>query len=902
MMKTKALLHRVAKRVPQAGLALGLALASAASRAVSDLPGGPAVNQLDLHPPVTRIAADQQWLHNFVMIICVLIFLGVFGVMFYSILKHRKSKGAKAANFHESTTVEIVWTIVPFIIVILMALPATRVVVAMKDTSASDITIKATGIQWKWGYDYLNGEGAGIGFVSTLDNAQREMSNSGKPSGDDYLLKVDNPLVVPVDKKIRIITTANDVIHAWMVPAFGVKQDAIPGFVRDTWFRAEKTGDFYGQCAELCGKEHAYMPIHVKVLSQADYTTWVAGKQKEMAAAPGRSGQGLGTAGPVGSRRKGLCSQLRGLPPAHRQGRRPDQAARRRRRGARRRQGQADRCTAERPEQRRDAVVEAAQRHRNRGGDHVHQEQLVEQDRAARAAVRSAGRPQVRSIKNKLEGSPMSAVLDPHGHGHAHDHDHHDHGAPAGWRRWLYATNHKDIGTMYLLFSFAMLMVGGMLAMLIRLELFQPGLQFVNPQLFNQLTTMHGLIMVFGAIMPGFVGFANWMIPLQIGAADMAFARMNNFSFWLLIPAALMLVGSFFMPGGAPAAGWTLYAPLTLQMGPSMDAGIFAMHIMGASSIMGSINIIVTVLNMRAPGMTLMKMPLFCWTWLITAYLLIAVMPVLAGAITMTLTDRHFGTSFFNPAGGGDPVMYQHIFWFFGHPEVYIMILPAFGIVSAIIPAFARKRLFGYTSMVYATASIAILSFIVWAHHMFTTGMPVTGQLFFMYATMLIAVPTGVKIFNWIATMWRGSMTFETPMLFAVGFIFVFTMGGFTGLILSAAPVDIQLQDTYYVVAHFHYVLVAGSLYAMFAGVYYWGPKWTGVMYSETRGKIHFWGSLIAFNITFFPMHFLGLAGMPRRYADYPLAVRRLQHGGVAGSLLVRADAGLFLPVRRRCR
>ena len=468
---------------------------------------------------------------------------------------------------------------------------------------------------------------------------------------------------------------------------------------------------------------------------------------------------------------------------------------------------------------------------------------------------------------------PGSASHDPHdSHGHdSHDHDDHDHGPVKGWRRWLYATNHKDIGTMYLLFSFTMLMIGGVLALCIRAELFQPGLQFFNPQLFNSFTTMHGLIMVFGAIMPAFVGFANWMIPLQIGAADMAFARMNNFSFWLLIPAALMLVGSFFMPGGAPAAGWTLYAPLTLQMGPSMDAGIFAMHIMGASSIMGSINIIVTILNMRAPGMTLMKMPLFCWTWLITAYLLIAVMPVLAGAITMTLTDRHFGTSFFSPAGGGDPVMYQHIFWFFGHPEVYIMILPAFGIVSAIVPAFARKRLFGYTSMVYATASIAILSFIVWAHHMYVTGMPVTGQLFFMYATMLIAVPTGVKIFNWIATMWRGSMTFETPMLWAVGFIFVFTMGGFTGLILAMAPIDIQLQDTYYVVAHFHYVLVAGSLYGLFGGVYYWAPKWTGVMYSEFRGKLHFWWSLIAFNVTFFPMHFLGLAGMPRRYADYPM-------------------------------
>ena len=462
----------------------------------------------------------------------------------------------------------------------------------------------------------------------------------------------------------------------------------------------------------------------------------------------------------------------------------------------------------------------------------------------------------------------MSAVLDHAGHG---DHTHDDHGHPHGWRRWVFATNHKDIGTLYLLFSLTMLMIGGVLALGIRAELFQPGLQLVNPELFNQLTTMHGIIMVFGAIMPAFVGMANWMLPLQIGASDMAFARMNNFSFWLMIPAACLLVGSFFMPGGAPAAGWTLYAPLTLQMGPSMDAGIFAMHLLGASSIMGSINIIVTILNMRAPGMTLMKMPMFCWTWLITAYLLIAVMPVFAGAITMTLTDRHFGTSFFNPAGGGDPVMYQHIFWFFGHPEVYIMILPAFGIISQIVPAFARKRLFGYTSMVYATASIAILSFIVWAHHMFATGMPVTGQLFFMYATMLISVPTGVKIFNWVATMWRGSMTFESPMLWSVGFIFVFTMGGFTGLICSVAPIDIQIQDTYYVVAHFHYVLVAGSLFALFAAFYYWAPKWTGVMVPEWKGKLHFWWSLIAFNITFFPMHFLGLAGMPRRYADYPM-------------------------------
>jgi cytochrome c oxidase subunit 1 len=380
---------------------------------------------------------------------------------------------------------------------------------------------------------------------------------------------------------------------------------------------------------------------------------------------------------------------------------------------------------------------------------------------------------------------------------------------------------------------------------------------------------MHALIMVFGAVMPAFVGLANWLVPMMIGAPDMALPRLNNWSFWILPFAGLMLVGTLFMEGGAPAGGWTMYPPLILQTGNAFPYLIFSVHLLGISSIMGAINIIVTIVNMRAPGMTMMKMPLFVWTWLITAYLLIAVMPVFAGAVTMLLTDQFFGTSFFNAAGGGDPVMFQHIFWFFGHPEVYIMILPAFGVVSQIIPTFARKKLFGYSSMVYATASIAFLSFIVWAHHMFTVGMPLTGELYFMYATMLIAVPTGVKVFNWVSTMWKGSMTFETPMLFALAFVVLFTIGGFSGLMMAITPVDFQYHDTYFIVAHFHYTLVTGSVFAIFAAAYYWLPKWTGNMYDEKLGKLHFWLSAIFVNVLFFPQHFLGLAGMPRRIADY---------------------------------
>lgn len=439
-------------------------------------------------------------------------------------------------------------------------------------------------------------------------------------------------------------------------------------------------------------------------------------------------------------------------------------------------------------------------------------------------------------------------------------------------KRWLFTTNHKEIGTLYLLFSLLMFFIGGVFALLIRAELFQPGARLLTPEFFNQMTTMHGLVMLFLAIMPAFSGFANWMIPLMIGAPDMAMPRMNNWAFWILPVAAILLFSTLFMEGSAPNFGWTMYAPLATTYGPaSTDYLILAIHLMGLSSLMGAINIIVTLLNLRTPGMTMMKMPIFCWSWLVTAFLLIGVMPVLAAAVTMMLMDRHFATSFFNAAGGGDPLLYQHLFWFFGHPEVYIIILPAFGIISQVIPTFSRKKLFGYRFMVYAMLVIAFLSFIVWVHHMFVTGVPLAAELFFMYTTMLIAVPTGVKVFNWVTTMYRGAISFETPMLFALAFVILFTIGGFSGVMLSLVPADFQYQDTYFVVAHFHYVLVPGALFGAIAGAYYWLPKMTGVMYNERLGQFHFWLSVIGVNLTFFPMHFLGLAGMPRRIADYSL-------------------------------
>ena len=489
----------------------------------------------------------------------------------------------------------------------------------------------------------------------------------------------------------------------------------------------------------------------------------------------------------------------------------------------------------------------------------------------------------------------MSAVVDEHDH---HADDHHDHGPAKGLVRWITTTNHKDIGTMYLVFALAMFFVGGAMAMVIRAELFEPGLQFVDPAFFNSMTTMHALVMVFGAVMPAFVGLANWQIPLMIGAADMALPRMNNMSFWMLVAGVLLLASTLFMEGGAPNGGWTLYPPLVLQpitVGKALPFAVFSVHLLGISSIMGAINIIATIFNMRAPAMKMMDMPLFVWTWLITAFLLIAVMPVFAGAVTMLLTDKFFHTSFFNAAGGGDPVLYQHIFWFFGHPEVYIMILPTFGVASTIIPVFARKPLFGYASMVWATGSIAFLSFIVWAHHMFTVGMPIAGELYFMYATMIIAVPTGVKVFNWTATMWKGAMTFETPMLFSIAFVVLFTMGGFTGLMMSIAPADFQYHDTYFIVAHFHYTLVPASIFILMAAGYFWLPKWTGHMYNEKIGQLHFWLSVISVNVLFFPQHFLGLAGMPRRIPDYAIQFADWNMISSIGGFIFGASQLLFL-------
>ncbi|WP_028028457.1 cytochrome c oxidase subunit I [Gemmobacter nectariphilus] len=500
-------------------------------------------------------------------------------------------------------------------------------------------------------------------------------------------------------------------------------------------------------------------------------------------------------------------------------------------------------------------------------------------------------------------------------------HGHGEHDTRGFFTRWFMSTNHKDIGILYLFTSGLVGLISVAFTVYMRMELMEPGVQYMcmegarvltpaatsdctpNGHLWNVMITAHGILMMFFVVIPAlFGGFGNFFMPLQIGAPDMAFPRLNNLSYWLYFAGTSLAVASLFAPGGneqpGSGIGWVLYPPLSVREGGfSTDLAIFAVHVSGASSILGAINIITTFLNMRAPGMTLHKVPLFAWSVFVTAWLILLSLPVLAGAITMLLTDRNFGTTFFDPAGGGDPILYQHILWFFGHPEVYIIILPGFGIISHVIATFSRKPVFGYLPMVYAMVAIGVLGFVVWAHHMYTVGMSLTQQSYFMLATMVIAVPTGVKVFSWIATMWRGSISFEAPMLWAFGFLFLFTVGGVTGIVLSQAAIDRAYHDTYYVVAHFHYVMSLGAVFAIFAGIYYWFGKMSGKQYWEFGAKIHFWMMFIGANLTFFPQHFLGRQGMPRRYIDYPEAFAYWNHISSIGAFISFASFLLFIGI-----